>query len=132
MAKIDYMVFQDKQFPEDWRVEGNREDGTCEIAIFGGPDAEMRANEYGSFKNRTHPLFNAPKPAAKAKFAQPPPEPSEYTKEKLTVTVQEGREIVLYLSGLRWSYDEKRKTVSARPKSPIERVDKSAPKALGA
>lgn len=44
-------VFQDKEHPEDWRVEDNDADGSgaCEVTIFGGHRAEQRAREYAEW-----------------------------------------------------------------------------------
>ena len=44
-------VFQDKEHPEDWRVEDNDADGSgaCELTIFAGHRAEERAREYAEW-----------------------------------------------------------------------------------
>ena len=36
-------VFEDRQFPGEWRVEWVDDDGGSELAIFSGPDARERA-----------------------------------------------------------------------------------------
>jgi hypothetical protein len=48
-------VFEDRQTPEDWRVEWSDDDAGCEIAIFSGPNARERAlsyadHQYGNFE----------------------------------------------------------------------------------
>lgn len=49
---MDYEVFEDKESPGDWRVEAiNMEsDGECYVAIFSGPRARERAEEYVKWK----------------------------------------------------------------------------------
>ena len=47
-------VFEDRITPGDWRVEKIDDDGEIEVAIFGGPNARVRAlryaeREYGVF-----------------------------------------------------------------------------------
>ena len=47
-------VFEDRITPGDWRVEKIDDDGGIEAAIFGGPNARVRAlryaeREYGAF-----------------------------------------------------------------------------------
>lgn len=39
-------VCQDKNHPNDWRVENVVDDGCVEIAIFSGPKAKERAERY--------------------------------------------------------------------------------------
>ncbi len=48
-------VIQDKLQPGDYRVEAIDKDGDGEvfIAIFVGPDAQARAEEYAEWKNST-------------------------------------------------------------------------------
>ena len=48
-------VFEDRESPEDWRVEWIDDDGGCEIAIFSGQNARERAiryadRQYGNFE----------------------------------------------------------------------------------
>lgn len=47
-------VFEDREFPGDWRVEKTDDKGGSEVAVFGGPNARERAlryagREYGEF-----------------------------------------------------------------------------------
>jgi len=53
-------VFEDRESPEDWRVEWIDDDGGCEIAIFSGQNARERAiryadRQYGNFKKVSLP-----------------------------------------------------------------------------
>lgn len=36
---------------DEWRVEALNEEGECFIAIFSGPQAQARAEEYAAWKN---------------------------------------------------------------------------------
>ncbi len=49
---MDYEVFEDRQSPGDWRVEAINidGDGECYVAIFSGPQAKERAEEYAEWK----------------------------------------------------------------------------------
>lgn len=53
---LRYETIEDKLQPGDYRVEAiNAEgDGEVYIAIFVGPEAATRANEYMTWKNRDH------------------------------------------------------------------------------
>jgi hypothetical protein len=48
---MEYEAFQDRQHPEDWRVETTDEDGGCYVNIFSGPEARRRAEEYAAWKS---------------------------------------------------------------------------------
>jgi hypothetical protein len=48
---MEYEVFEDKRQPHDWRVEAFDDDGGCYVAIFSGPDAKRRAQEYATWKS---------------------------------------------------------------------------------
>lgn len=50
---MNFEVLQDRQNPSDWRVEGIdfEDEGKVYVAIFSGPDARQRADEYADFKN---------------------------------------------------------------------------------
>jgi hypothetical protein len=50
----EYEVIRDRLDQESWRVEGidYANDGVVYIAVFTGPRAKERAEEYGAFKNR--------------------------------------------------------------------------------
>ncbi len=41
-----WSCFQDELYAGDWRVEGNDNEGRVYVAIFSGPDAQERAQEY--------------------------------------------------------------------------------------
>ena len=48
-------VFEDRLYPDDWRVEWVDDDGGVELAIFAGPNARERAlryadRQYGHFE----------------------------------------------------------------------------------
>ncbi len=106
---LKYIPFEDREVPGDWRVEAiDTLTGDCYVSIFMGPDAEYRANEYAAFKNGKHPLI---KPAQQV-------DPKAV--EKIKIIVQGGKEITLYLSGLVWSWNSKRKTVTAKQKEVME------------
>jgi hypothetical protein len=42
------LVFEDREVPDQWRVEKFDDDGGCEVRIFTGPDAREHAIEYAS------------------------------------------------------------------------------------
>jgi hypothetical protein len=48
---MKYEIVPDKQYPTDWRVEAidYENEGVGYIAIFAGPDAELRAREYAKW-----------------------------------------------------------------------------------
>lgn len=56
---LHYETIEDKLQSGDYRVEAidAERDGDVYIAIFVGPDAEARANEYASWKNRDSRSF---------------------------------------------------------------------------
>ena len=49
---MTYEVVEDKHHPDDWRVEATDydHDGQVRVAIFSGPKAKERAEEYTKFK----------------------------------------------------------------------------------
>jgi len=52
------IVFADRLYPGDWRIEWVDDDGGVEIAIFAGPNARERAiryadQQYGRFEEVT-------------------------------------------------------------------------------
>jgi hypothetical protein len=51
---MKYEAFQDKDIPGDWRVEfiDFENEGTVYVAIFSGPNARERAEEYAIWKNK--------------------------------------------------------------------------------
>jgi hypothetical protein len=50
---MNYEVVKDRVYPHDWRVEAIDENGDGEVyvAIFTGPTAQARAQEYAQWKN---------------------------------------------------------------------------------
>ena len=47
---MEYEAFEDQKHSGDWRVEAFDEDGRCFVAIFAGPEAKQRAEEYARWK----------------------------------------------------------------------------------
>lgn len=47
---MEYQAFADKKYSGDWRVEAFDDDGRCFLAIFSGPEAQTRAEEYARWK----------------------------------------------------------------------------------
>ena len=45
-----WYCFEDQLYAGDWRVEGNDNEGRVYVAIFSGPDAHERAQEYADWK----------------------------------------------------------------------------------
>jgi hypothetical protein len=43
-------VFEDRDTPDQWRVEWFDDDGRCELEIFSGPDAKRQALRYAMRK----------------------------------------------------------------------------------
>jgi|SRR5277367_1347087 len=52
-AAMEWIGFEDKQQPGDWRVEANdyKNEGVIHVAIFSGPNAKALAKEYAEMKN---------------------------------------------------------------------------------
>lgn len=48
---MHYEVVQSREFPGHWHVEAIDGDGRVFVAVFSGPNAAERANEYASWKN---------------------------------------------------------------------------------
>jgi hypothetical protein len=50
---MEWSCFQDKKNSQEWRVEANdyRNEGVVYVAIFSGPHARERAEEYAALKN---------------------------------------------------------------------------------
>jgi hypothetical protein len=50
---MEHVAFEDRKVPGDWRVEAfdPEHEGECYLAIFSGPDARQRAEEYAAWKN---------------------------------------------------------------------------------
>ena len=54
---MNYEVVADREFPNYWRVEAiDSKTGDVYIAVFYGPDAKIRAEEYSGLKQRTEAL----------------------------------------------------------------------------
>jgi len=53
---LHYDVVEDRQHHGDFRVEAidSEADGEIYVAIFSGPEAEARAEEYANWKNASH------------------------------------------------------------------------------
>jgi hypothetical protein len=50
------IIFPDRLYSEEWRVEWFDDDGGCEVAIFAGPKTRERALRY---PDRQYRLFEA-------------------------------------------------------------------------
>jgi hypothetical protein len=48
-----WYCFEDKLYVGDGRVEGSDDEGHVYVAIFSGPDAHERAQEYADWKTST-------------------------------------------------------------------------------
>jgi hypothetical protein len=55
-----YESFEDRKNPGDWRVEAidHASEGECYVAIFSGPAAQERAEEYAAWKMELATLVN--------------------------------------------------------------------------
>jgi hypothetical protein len=58
-------VFEDREWPGDWRVEWVDDDGGVEVAIFSGPNARERAlryadRQYGNFQEVSLEPYSGP------------------------------------------------------------------------
>jgi hypothetical protein len=121
--KIKYIPMEDtlniaEGFPPQWRVEAlDTDTGGVYIAIFDGPGAQLRAVEYAAFKNGAMPAVvpGLEKPAA-----------------SLRIKIKDGTETTLYFSGIYWTQDIKRRTVTAHEKRSIVPVDEESMDSLGA
>jgi hypothetical protein len=60
-ADVKYETVSDKVIPAAWRVEAINYEGDGEgyVAIFVGPDAQSRAEEYAAWKNQANELAMA-------------------------------------------------------------------------
>jgi hypothetical protein len=47
---MTWSCFEDQLYAGDWRVEGNDNEGRVYVAIFSGPDAHERAQQYADWK----------------------------------------------------------------------------------
>lgn len=50
---MDWEAIPDRQYPDHWRVEAVNYagDGEVYVAVFSGPDAQERAQEYADWKD---------------------------------------------------------------------------------
>ena len=56
MSELKYHAFQSTNHIGEWRVEAfEYPEGLCYVAIFTGPNAEDRAEEYAAWKNYEYP-----------------------------------------------------------------------------
>jgi hypothetical protein len=58
---MNYEVAESKNYSDEWRVEAVDNEGRVFVAIFSGPTARERANEYAVLKNgvREHELAHS-------------------------------------------------------------------------
>jgi len=49
---MNYETVESKHYPDEWRVEAIDSEGRVFVALFSGPAAKERANEYASWKKR--------------------------------------------------------------------------------
>ncbi len=47
---MDWEVIEDRHHQGHWRVEATTSEGEVYVAIFSGPDAHARAEEYSAWK----------------------------------------------------------------------------------
>lgn len=52
-GNMKWEVLADKKFAGDWRVEAINDSGDIFVAVFSGPDAQHRAEEYLAWKLNT-------------------------------------------------------------------------------
>lgn len=114
MSKIEYVAFADMLIAGDWRVEALTPDGVY-ITIFSGPGCEKRAVEYAAFKNGT-----LPKPKAVSTPQTLPPVPLR--SDEFEIETANGHQLLIRPRDLAWSYDARRKKISAEPKPAIQRI----------
>ena len=108
---LSYQAFEDKEVPGEWRVEAvNRQTGEAFIAIFTGPQCQARAAEYASFKNQ---LLSGAVPAPSPTPAPRPPQKA-LSGEILTLSVQDGQVVELHMPVIRWTWNERMKSVTGR------------------
>jgi hypothetical protein len=54
---MTYEIMKSSLTPDEWRVEAiDTTTGDCYVALFSGPRAQQRAEEYAGFKNRQEML----------------------------------------------------------------------------
>jgi hypothetical protein len=132
--RIEYHAMEDtllvvEGFPPQWRVEAmNPDTGEVYIALFDGPGAQMRAVEYAKFKNglMLTPLetgLTLVKTGTNIPLA---------TTGKLAIRTEAGDEMILYLDGIYWTQDKKRRTVTAHERGSIVPAEDAPMRSLGA
>jgi hypothetical protein len=115
MAKLEYITFEDKQCPPDWRVEAfDTKTGESYIAIFSGPEAEKRAAEYLAFKSGKLSDLTAPA------IVVPVPVVTSVRADAFKIKTTNGHDLVIRPTSLDWTYDVRRRLLKAEPKAPIE------------
>jgi len=130
--KIEYIVMEDtlnvvEGLPPQWRVEAlNTDTGGIYIAIFDGPESQKRAVEYALFKNGKLPVVAAVNSALP--LASGPEKPPA----SIRIKTKGGGETTLYFSGIYWTQDIKRRTVTAHEKRSIVPVEDEPMNSLGA
>lgn len=98
---IEYVASESATNPKDWSVRAETAQGLPIFAMFMGVGAQQRATAYALWMNGKWPL-------------PLPPDPKE-----LLITDTKGRKIRLVLSGIDWTSDQKRGTITARTKENI-------------
>ena len=127
--KIKYIPMEDtlniaEGFPPQWRVEAlDTDTGGVYIAIFDGPGAQVRAVEYAKFKNGELPATSSITPLTPG-LEKPP--------ASIRIKTKDGDETTLYFSGIYWTQDIKRRTVTAHEKRSIVPVEDEPMNSLGA
>lgn len=114
-APLKYIPFPDQQVPGDWRVEAIDEiTRDAYVAMFAGPDAEFRANEYAKFKNGKHPVA---KPETKTIEKL---EVNHIVPSEITIEIQNGQKATFNPGDLLWTWNDNKKTISGKQKPLIE------------
>ena len=98
---IEYTASQNQNDPNQWDVNAETSKGQPILAAFAGIGAEQRAAAYALWMNGKYPLPAAP------------------SLSELMITDTKGRKIKLVLSGIEWTSDYKRQTVTARTRANI-------------
>lgn len=59
---LEFELMESREVPGEWRVEAiDSADGQVYVAIFSGPYAQKRAQEYARWKNNQHKLASWPR-----------------------------------------------------------------------
>jgi CRISPR/Cas system-associated protein Csm6 len=128
MAKLNFVVFKDKENADEWRVEAvDAASGEVYIAIFAGNNSEARAVEYASLKNGVHPIFEK----AKKVVPLPPVSPAPIVKNVMADTLiimskdkktNKDIEARIRPNDMDWTFDVRRGTCMGKMKKVIERI----------